>query len=154
VKKGGQAASWAGLGMERPRFSAGAPLFLILAGALIVRMAMAVRVVPDRLFDFDSMGLVTPRSVELKCAYGDDWLLKATVDFAADVVIFYQWNLDAMHRSRDPDASGFWQTFAQVDEFHWAESPIAAFFRRDIGSGLLPSVPPRPGDRPWLPSAD
>lgn len=93
---------------------------------------------------YDSMGLVTPRTVALKRIYGDGWLPKAVAEFDAGVVVFYDQDVETMRRSRDPEAGWFWQTYARVTQIHTPEVNVNVYAPGDHAAAFSPHSAARP----------
>jgi hypothetical protein len=85
---------------------------------------------------YDSMGLVTPQTIQLKEKYGDLWLTKAARQFDADVVIFYSWDIPVVSRDT-PDANWFWTNYVHAEDFSMDEASTSAKVYLHDGSQKL-----------------
>jgi hypothetical protein len=92
---------------------------------------------------YDAMGLVTPRTVAIKRAYGEDWLPKAAREFDAEVVVFYPEDVERMGDSHDADAAWFWQNYSLADTLQAPDAKAFVFFRKD-GPQVSPAAAGQP----------
>ncbi len=94
---------------------------------------------------YDSMGLVTPATTRLQRRYGPDWLMKATWEFHADVVILYSPDLPPMPSANDADALWFQNSYTHVANYHLPEFDISVFFLKDSPNIAWNHVPQTSG---------
>ncbi len=99
---------------------------------------------------YDSMGLVTPRTVAIKRAYGENWLPKAAREFDADVVVFYPEDVERMRGSHDAGAAWFRQNYSLAGSFQAPDAKAFVFFRM----GSTQASPAAAGQPETIPSKD
>lgn len=82
---------------------------------------------------FDSGGLVTPETVELKEQYGLNWLPNALKHFQADVIVFWIWEtLQMTDEVSLAERSWFEEEYMHVISLPESGEPdINIYFRRD-----------------------
>lgn len=92
-------------------------------------------------FIYDSMGLVTPRTVRIKRAYGENWLPEATRQFNADLVLVYPEENGVLQQA--PVASWFCGAYELVREFRKQDAIVMVYARKDSAAVLAAARPQR-----------